>query len=575
MLEILREMEGFEKYSIPESYLRCKILINWSKILPGGQPFMETKYYTVYTNSVLSEGTSFLFDDIIGNRSTYYYDWQVAFRQVAALIKGASFEDMIGEGMSAEEIVEKLLQELTLERLLEIVSPVYAWNFDSQDERVRKVKANLRDFIRDVLDDSDLAGSALFILNLSDSLETLLWNLLEGVVKDLANKNTDSLESLCNTLGSIGSIFQAHAPEVTLAWLMSQDSYYTPGQTDFSCTHYRIIRINCPVDVEVYNTESGQMEAAIYDDVPQQSADCILGSYYTEDGEKLLILPSEGSYILYITATDDSTVSYSINEYDLTSGAYTRIIHYGDIPVSTGETLIGQVPAMPQEELIAEIPNGSSTVYSLLDSNHQELTPDVTLAGEQAAEATHQVEIFTESDFGLISGGGSYILGSYAMVTAQTASAETFDGWYCDGVLVSQDPNYRFSVTEDIRLEARFHPLETYVLTFTIVGDGTVTNQNMMVTPGSKVQLEAIAGEDGKFIRWSAEDGRFDNKKSATTWFTMPECNVQITAEFSDSGNSLWDVIPQPIFYSLLGVFVFLGMGILILIIRNRKYRSK
>lgn len=574
MLEILREMEGFEKYSIPESYLRCKIHINWSKILPGGEPFIETKYYTAYTNSVLMEGTDFLFDDIIGNRSSYYYDWQVAFRQIMALIKGASFEEMIGEGMSAEEIVEKLLQELTMERLLEIVSPMYAWNFDNQEERIRKVKANLRDFIRDVLDDSDLAGSALFILNLTDSLETLLWNALEGIVKDLANKNTHSLESLVNTLGSITSIFQAHAPEVTLAWLMSQDSYYTPGQKDFSCTHYRIIRINCPVDVEVYNAETGYLEAAIYDDVPQHAENCVLGCYYTEDGEKLLILPSEGSYILHITATDDGTVSYSINEYDLSSGAYTRVIHYNDISISTGETLIGQVPSMSQEELLAQIPNGSSTVYSLQDSDYRELTPDVTLAGEQAAEAIHQVEVFTESDFGFVSGGGSYILGSYAMVTAQVAREEAFDGWYCNDVLVSEDPNYRFAVTEDVRLEARFQPLETYVLSFTVVGDGTVTNQKMLVTPGSQVQLEAIPGEDGKFLRWSAEDGRFDNKKSATTWFTMPDCNVQITAEFSDSGNSLWDVIPPAIFYSLLGVFAFMGIGIAILIIRNQKRRG-
>jgi hypothetical protein len=105
---------------------------------------------------------------------------------------------------------------------------------------------------------------------------------------------------------NINGIGQAHYPDLCLAWMMSQDSYYTsPSKAEedgFTSGKYRIVRINCPVDVNVYNI-AGQLVASIINDIPQNISSII--SAINEDGEKLIFLPASDSYSVEIIATGD------------------------------------------------------------------------------------------------------------------------------------------------------------------------------------------------------------------------------------------------------------------------------
>lgn len=50
-----------------------------------------------------------------------------------------------------------------------------------------------------------------------------------------------------------------------------------------------------------------------------------------EDDEKIVYLPTNASYQIKLTATDNGTMNYSINEFSSTAGDITRVVNYKDI----------------------------------------------------------------------------------------------------------------------------------------------------------------------------------------------------------------------------------------------------
>lgn len=535
MLSYYEDFEGDTCYNIPEYGTQFEVVADWSKILPGGAPFISINYYDAPTREILIESSDFLFDGAIGGRETYYYDFQAGIREIMALLNGGALTDLLDEGISAEKFFEKFFGELTVDRIVEIVSPMVALNFDSFETRKEKVKDNLSDFVKDVLGDSDLWGTAAFAAGFGDTLTDTLWRIFASILDDLFNKNTNTLQSLANliTMVAEGGLAQAHYPELTLAWVMSLDSYYEENQTDFSCTNYRIIHINCPVDVEVYRTDTNTLAAAITEDTAQDIPESSVYAYLNADGEKIIILPSDTDYSLTITATDDGTMSYAVDEYDLTSSSNTRIVCYFDVEIAEGDILTAIVPALEESERQTAIPEGSSAAYTLTAGDGRDITPDSNVTGAAASNAVYTVSVSSNSTAGTVSGGGSYTLGSYAKVTADPMNGCTFLGWYQDDVLVSEDLTYRFAVTKDTALVAHFSSAETYTLTVVKSGDGTVSNEPVQVTAGTQIYLEAIAGNADGFICWSASAGEFEDINSEVTWFTMPECDVTVVASFT------------------------------------------
>lgn len=537
MLKFYKSLEGYNGkdfgYKVSEYGSHYSLKVNWGKFLPGGDPFIEIKEKQVSTEVILSESTSFLFDGVIGDRTTYYRDFQPGVREIFALLNGGKLTDLLSkEGMVPEDFFGKLFEELTFSRVLEIVSPMFALNFDSLSERKDKVRDNVEDFVKDVLNDTDLWGTVMFVAGLEDTLTETLWRLFETVLDDLFDKNTKSLQSLVNLIyfAASGKIGQAHYPELTLSWMMSQDSYYEEGQTDFSCTNFRIVHINCPVDVRVYDNATGNLVAAILGDEPQEVDGGII-AYMSLDGEKIVILPSDGDYRLDIKATGDGTLSYTVDEYDLTGNANTRIVGYFEVDITAGDDLTAYAPALSETEQESAIPNGSSVDYALYDGGNA-LTPSRVVTGDAAAEAKYTVKVSANNEFGMVSGGGTYNLGSYALAEAFPMAGSQFLGWYENGNLVSQETEYRCVVTGDTELVAHFGEVQMYTLTVVADGDGRVSNSQVMLPAGSQIQLEAIPDEIDGFNGWSAPAGTFEDPLSEITWYTMPAQDVTVTASF-------------------------------------------
>lgn len=541
MIEIYETIQDTEAYKIREYVTQSKLNIDWGAWFPGGDPMVSTEEYEVGTAQMLRDSTTFLFDGVVGGRDIYYYDFQAGVREILSLIYGGSLSDLLDEGITQEEFLERFFNELTLERLWEIVSPMVAINLDSFETRKEKVQNNIENFVKDVLNDSDLWGTVTFVAGLGDTLSDLLWRILESTLIDIwENKNTSTLQSVGNLAGLIagGNLFQAHYAEVTLAWMMSRDKNYGGNSDQTQPNSYRIIHINCPVDVSVY--KQGELVAQITDDQRVDIPASYVIAYVNAEGEKIVLLPANESYTISMQATGEGQVHYLVEEYDLDVMSVVRSLQYDAVDVDAGDVLTADVPAFSQQEQTGGIPDGSSAAYSLTDGE----TP-VDYDDNRGTPVEYTVEVTSEAaetgaTYGLVSGGGYYTEGSFAQVEAYPLTDSNFAGWYDEsGSLVSLEETYRFAVNEDTTLVAHFYEVPTYQLTVQAQNGGSVANAYQIYVPeGVSVAVEASPDAGYEFAGWISTGGDFEDRLSPNTQFIMPAQDTVVTAAFNDRTSS-------------------------------------
>ena len=268
---------------------------------------------------------------------------------------------------------------------------------------------------------------------------------------------TSGINDIITVLYNTSMLGPAHYPELCLAWLMAQDQNYG-GTPQTYVNGYRVIRINCPVDVNVYDSEN-ELVASIINDEPQDLESSIVSSF-NADGEKVLYLPADGDYFIAINATGSGTLSYSVTEFNYDTCDMSKMVNYYDVPISEGDLLDAVVPQYSPQDLEDGIGEGTNTLYSL-SINNKPLTPDVKKMGDDATEAVHFVNAESNNeDRGVAFGSGIRNLGSYAQVTAVANDGYSFAGWYLGKYKVSSDKEYRFRVESDVNLVAKFSPEE-------------------------------------------------------------------------------------------------------------------
>ena len=267
--------------------------------------------------------------------------------------------------------------------------------------------------------------------------------------------NPSYTATLAENLLPIGS---AHIPEVCLAWLQSFDPNYTPGASSvFNSGVHRIVRVNGPVSVDVYNNDD-ELVASVTDTETGDINGSSIVSYINDEGEKLVYLPATEGYTVNLKATGDGTASYSVQEYSEEAGGVNQITAYYDIDLNNGLDYTGYVPGINQPSLLSI--EGSSSDYALKSSDGTFLTADNTLAGETALTANCEITA-TSSDenCGIVFGTTIARVGQQAKLTAVPNDNYEFTGWYEGDVLVSEDAEYSFRVTADVTIEAHFEPV--------------------------------------------------------------------------------------------------------------------
>lgn len=107
--------------------------------------------------------------------------------------------------------------------------------------------------------------------------------------------------------GSFGAedIFWTHTPENYLARIMSDDP-----QDEWNSSSWQMIAIHCATDLEILDqNHDHDLVASITDNIVGEDNKYLI---LTNDaGEKTVLLPTDGQFVLRVIATDDTQVEYS------------------------------------------------------------------------------------------------------------------------------------------------------------------------------------------------------------------------------------------------------------------------
>ena len=239
----------------------------------------------------------------------------------------------------------------------------------------------------------------------------------------------------------INDIKNAHCPELCMAWMDS----LTGDSNDFVYDPvYRVIIMNCPIDVEVYN-EEGNLVAKIQNkEVINLESDIEVGAFIDDDEQIIIALPSYGNYQINITATDDGVMSYQIMEKNIDSGNVEKMIQYKDVEIKKDEVLLSTIGQMEEDH---------SAEYTLNNDEGFPIQPTKIIAQNEVEEYLLQV---STSGSGSVIGGGRYLDGEYAKISAESGDNFEFEGWYTGEQLVSSDPTTRICMDHNTELTACF-----------------------------------------------------------------------------------------------------------------------
>ena len=183
-----------------------------------------------------------------------------------------------------------------------------------------------------------------------------------------------------------------------------------------------------------------------------------------------------------------------------------------------------------------------SIAFKYMGANGHHWNVDDFAISQAAAEYTINVNANNNS-WGTVSGGGTYPAGATCTLLASPASGYQFDCWKLNGSVVSNSPQYSFTVTENATYTAYF--AETPVVYYTITtevtpsGAGTITGGGTYPA-GSSITLEAVNNPGWTFAHW--QDNNSSNPRTitvtgdATYTATFTQDNYVITTNVSPAG---------------------------------------
>ncbi len=500
------------EYNISEYAKKIEVSVNPLRFLPGGEPFVEINIVDDQArtmNEVLSEFITYFAESVHGREA---YNTSLEADLVYLLDQIMGYESTL----DPIELMTGAVEALTAnnnEKLIYVLSPVFELGFLSAEDRIDKVVSRLHEVLPQPEGFTDLYGTAVTLLKAAG---TLIVNHPQAFL--------DVVLAFTNT-----KLMQSHYEEITLAWLRAGDPNYTdrPYTMEVPQT-LRTVRVNCPVNVEVYDS-NGTLVASIIDRVCT-SYSGVIGCTVNSDGEIVVYLPSDAEYSIVTKAFDEGEVNITLSEYNVVHNKATRVQNYENIPVVEGDVLTLDAPNFKEDEYKDRTGEGSTTEYTLVTDEGEKID-----CREDKGEDVEffDIEVDTNNSFGIVTGGGEYMDGTFAKVNALPVAGSNFIGWYVGDELVSSESEYRFAVDCDLLLTAHFEQVETYKMTFsTSGGEGRVLNSVAYYPAGSTVEIRAEGAEGYEFSHWEALDGVIEKIAAANTTFVMPSGDVEIVAVF-------------------------------------------
>lgn len=476
-------------------------------------PYIEQRYPS---SKIGNETISFVANDVFKDRTNYYFMDQSWVRESLFYIFGEGNDKNLFSKLTAKENMQHSLKN--------------AASYDMLDKPIQSSylgKLKTREIVEKMIESAGLRDKLLYAFQPHQKLVT---DLIVKLIED-ANNTTDGLLKYRSVQWSIinwKSIFQAHYPEIALAWSMQNDKNYNGNVDKKFSSKTRTVKINCPVDINVYDN-TGRYRGGIQNEVPDMKEESII-SYIDVTGQKTLVLPADGDYSIEITAREKASVNVNIADKDLNTNSIQRLENYYDVTVEKGETLKLKLPAFSESELFDH--NETPSVNYTLSNQETEIDSSEIITGPDTKNK-FKLELSAEGNGGYIYGGGTFMQGEFAKINAYLLPESEFLGWYSNGTMLSKDLEYRFAVKSDMNVVAKFTNVDYYDLKIN-PGEGGKVNKVVAKYP-AKVQSDkfiATPDEGYKFLKWESVDIEIENPENNELTFITPNKNVVINAVF-------------------------------------------
>ncbi len=304
------------------------------------------------------------------------------------------------------------------------------------------------------------------------------------------------------------------------------------------------------IDILVGNSSTSTSQKYTYGGVCINGLMSIFDHYSTSEQSAV------GTYQAWIVYGDPTLMVRTKTPQEMTvnhAGSIVKGSSVYEISVSNGDGAVVTITDTGHNILgKGKVINGTATV----NLNSNDLTPntDLTLCvfgynkvtylgtinviatGEQyAISAT-----VNPSEGGTVSGTGTYYENSYCTLKATANSGYGFTNWTLDGTEVSTDAEYRFQVTGEATYTANFHQLEQHNITFDTKQDhGTISVNPTVAYAGDIVTLTATPDAGYVLDHWVVNAEGTGSVEVVNNQFTMPDCEVTISATFKPEIRSL------------------------------------
>lgn len=297
--------------------------------------------------------------------------------------------------------------------------------------------------------------SLLFVFVLSILFKNTSFATNLSINNNVAKKSSETSLSTSDKNIVIKNV-NGNSYDITIILVKSEDDIKSER---FNSGIIRTVRIDGPVDVEIYDKNNQLIGSIINDEKILATSYKIFG--LNEDGEKQADLPLNGSYTIKITATDKGTVSYGVVEDHPYKGT-AKILNFDNIAIEKGTVLKAYAPEFSKEDLDNNDGLPSSTHYTLFnETENKEILPTSEYLMDDAKNYRTTIDVETDDiRKGSAQGRGQRITNAPARVYAIPEKGYMLEGWYENGVKVSKKYVYTTKADRYRKLTAKFVPID-------------------------------------------------------------------------------------------------------------------
>ena len=281
--------------------------------------------------------------------------------------------------------------------------------------------------------------------------------------------------------------------------------------------------VNCPVDVEIYEKDTGELVGKITDNVvDSEIANKAISIPVEVDGDtKSYWLPSNKNYEVVLIGNDSGKMDYTVSLFDENAKIKERTNNF-DVDLSDELSYSSEVDKNTD--------NLSEIALNMDDGTL--IAPDQYFKNIEEAK----VSISTSSNIGgTVTDSFSAYCGDKVTVMAFSEPGYIFYGWYENDILVSTSSEYSFVIKNNKTLKAEFTAFSIFEPSTTTINYG----DSIILHAGIDGTLPA-----GTYIEWTVSNGNFiySVSEDGTTCTLSPSASgsTVFTATIYDSeGNEL------------------------------------